>query len=50
MMLMVKQNKNTTIQLSTKTRNELKALGTKGETYDEIVKRLIKTYKGEENG
>lgn len=50
MMLMVKQNKNTTIQLSTKTRNELKVLGTKGETYDEIVKRLIKVYKGEENG
>lgn len=47
MMPMVKHNKNTTIQLSIKARNELKALGTKGETYDEIVKRLIEAYKGE---
>ncbi|MCK4478283.1 hypothetical protein KAU88_07135 [Candidatus Bathyarchaeota archaeon] len=47
---MAKQNKNTTIQLSKKMRDELKALGTKGETYDEIIKRLIKVYKGKENG
>jgi len=45
MMPMTKHNKNTTIQLAVKTRDELKALGTKGETYDEIIARLIKAYK-----
>jgi len=44
-MMTMKENKNTTIQLLTETRDELKALGSKGETYDEIIKRLIKTYK-----
>ena len=44
-MSMTNENKNTTIQLTVKTRDELKALGTKGETYDEIVARLIKAYK-----
>jgi len=47
---MTKQNKNTTIQLSIETRNKLKTMGTKGETYDEIIKRLIVAYKGEDNG
>ena len=46
MMPMVKHNENTTIQLSKKMRDELKALGTKGETYDDIIKRLIEAYKG----
>ena len=32
----------TTIQISKDTREELKALGSKGETYDEIIKRLLK--------
>ena len=32
----------TTIQVTRDTREELKALGSKGETYDEIIKRLIK--------
>lgn len=50
MMPMTKHNENTTIQLSKKMRDKLKALGTKGETYDDIIKRLIKAYKGEENG
>ncbi len=45
MMGMANQNKNTTIQISTETRDELKTLGSKGETYDEIIKRLIKVYK-----
>ena len=34
----------TTIQLFGKTRDQLKELGKKGETYDEIIKRLIKAY------
>jgi hypothetical protein len=49
MIAMKKPNKNTTIQITVKTRDELKALGTKGETYDDIIKRLIKAYKGELN-
>jgi hypothetical protein len=47
MIAMKKPNKNTTIQVTVKTRDELKTLGTKGETYDDIIKRLIKAYKGE---
>jgi len=47
---MTKHNRNTTIQLTVETRNELKALGTKGETYDEIIKRLIKAYKRQDKG
>jgi uncharacterized membrane protein len=31
----------TTISLETETRDRLKALGRKGETYDELVNRLI---------
>jgi len=32
----------TTIRVSTDLRDELKKLGTKGETYDEIIKRILK--------
>jgi len=32
----------TTIQLDTKIRDKLKRLGRKGETYNEIIERLIK--------
>ena len=35
----------TTIQLSPGTRDELKELGKKGETYEEIILRLVKAYK-----
>jgi predicted RNA-binding protein YlqC (UPF0109 family) len=35
----------TTIQISTKTRDELKDIGKKGETYDTIVKNLLQAYK-----
>ena len=35
----------TTIQLSRATRDQLKELGKKGETYDEIIKRLLKLAK-----
>ncbi len=35
----------TTIQVSRDTREELKSLGIKGETYDDILRRLIKTAK-----
>lgn len=39
------QEDATTIQLSKETRNKLKELGKKGETYDEIVRRLLKLAK-----
>lgn len=35
----------TTIQVLFETRDELKALGSKRETYDEIIKRLVKPYR-----
>jgi len=36
----------TTIQVLKDTREKLKELGSKGETYDEIIQRLIKKIKG----
>jgi hypothetical protein len=33
----------TTIQIQTKTREQLRSFGQKGETYDEVITRLIKT-------
>jgi len=41
------QNKEniTTIQIGKDTREELKKLGMKGETYDEIIKKLIEHAK-----
>jgi hypothetical protein len=45
-MIAMKKSANTTIQILTETRDELKNLGSKGETYDGIIKRLIKVYKG----
>lgn len=39
----------TTIQLSRKTRDMLKELGKKGETYDEIIKKLLELIKKCEN-
>jgi len=35
----------TTIQLSPKTRDKLKDLGKKSETYEDILLRLLKAYK-----
>jgi len=35
----------TTIQLSPDTREKLKALGKKGETYETIILRLLKEHK-----
>ncbi len=35
----------TTIQLSPETREKMKALGKKGETYEAIILRLIKNQK-----
>jgi hypothetical protein len=40
---MKENDKITTIQISKITRDELKKLGTKGQTYDEIIKNLIET-------
>jgi len=47
-MITMKKNKSTTIQILTETRDELKALGSKGETYDSIIKRLIHQVEGED--
>jgi hypothetical protein len=35
---------NTTISITQQTKKALLSLGTKGETYDNIVKKLIKRY------
>jgi predicted RNA-binding protein YlqC (UPF0109 family) len=44
-MVMEMNEEITTIQISIKTRDELKEIGKKGETYDTIVKNLLETYK-----
>ncbi|HEY7078838.1 MAG TPA: hypothetical protein VH500_03990 [Nitrososphaeraceae archaeon] len=36
---------NTTILLKRKTRNELREMGAKGQTYDELISELIKFKK-----
>ena len=41
----MEQEDATTIQLSRETRDQLKELGKKGETYDEIIRRLLKLAK-----
>lgn len=41
---MAKEGK-TTIELSIKTRDRLKELGKMGETYDDVIRRLIKIAK-----
>ena len=41
---MVDQNPKIVVKEETKT--ELDKLGSKGETYDDIIRRLIKSYKG----
>jgi len=38
----------TTIQMSTQTRNKLKEIGKKGETYEEIIEKLLQLYKKHE--
>jgi len=35
----------TTLSVSKETKEELNKIGRKGETYDEIIQRLIKVYK-----
>ncbi|GEM_PF-1019662 len=40
----------TTIQISKETREMLKSLGRKGETYDDIIRRLIDLAKRVEEG
>ena len=43
---MSKANKLTSIQLTTGTKDELKAIGKKGDTYETIILRLLKVSKG----
>ena len=40
-----KKEGTTVIQLSVGTRDKLKALGSKGETYEDVILRLIKNQK-----
>jgi len=42
---MDRKNAITTIQLTAETREKLKELGKKGETYEDIILRLIKEKK-----
>lgn len=44
-MAVVDKPKSTTIQVLVETRIELQSLGGKGETYDEIIRKLIKVNK-----
>lgn len=44
-MATMKKGEITTVQLLVETRDELKILGSKGETYDEIIQKLIKVYQ-----
>lgn len=41
------KKEKTTIEISKETREQLKELGKKGETYDSIIRRLIESKKGE---
>lgn len=41
-------DKRTTIQLSKKTRDALASLGSKDESFEDIIKKLIKSYKKEQ--
>jgi len=36
----------TTIEVSKETRDQLKDIGKKGETYDQIIRKLLKKYRG----
>jgi hypothetical protein len=42
---MVKNEEITTIQITKATRDELKKHGTKGDTYDEIIRKLLEQAK-----
>jgi hypothetical protein len=42
---MLKEDNITTIQVRKSTRDELKKLGIKGETYDTVIRRLLETAK-----
>lgn len=42
--------KKSSIQLSKETKNLLKNLGKMGETYEDVILRLIKTYKNLQGG
>jgi predicted CopG family antitoxin len=41
----MENQESTTIQLSKETREQLKELGKMGETYDDVIKKLIKKAK-----
>jgi len=44
-MVVMDRPKSTTIQVTVETRDKLQSLGSKGETYDEIIQRLVKSYE-----
>lgn len=41
-------SEKTTIEITIETRERLKTLGVKGETYDRIIRKLLNSQKGEE--
>jgi len=43
----VNRREKTTIEVSKQTRDLLKKIGKKGETYDDIIRRLLKVVYGE---
>jgi len=47
MAAMVRPMKSTTIQVTVHTRDELLARGRKGDTYDDIITRLLMASRGE---
>jgi len=45
----MKLKKETTIKISKEMMNELKSLGKMGDTYDDVIQRLILSYKNIKN-
>jgi len=43
-------SKVTTIKLKIRTRNELRAMGRKGQSYDELIKELVESRKSAPEG
>ena len=43
-------NETTTIKISTELRDRLKELGKKGETYEDVIERLLKVAQSQRGG
>jgi predicted transcriptional regulator len=44
------KNESTTIKVSTELRDRLKELGKKGETYEDIIERLLRVAQSQRSG